>query len=101
MSPKKRNDASRFYPVSCARSVREQRFIRAKLDLWRMLPKEERESITELIDRISMGSVERVALTAVILKGVSPRIAAERYRIGKGRVYAMQREFYEKVKLWP
>jgi len=98
---KRKNDSTRFYPVSCARSVREQRFIRAKLDLWGQLPAAERESIRDLIDRISLGSVERVALTAVILKGVSPRIAAERYRIGKGRVYQMQREFYEKVKLWP
>lgn len=98
---KKRNDASRFYPVSCSRSVREQRYIRAKLDLWNQLPREEREAIRDLIDSISEGGVERVALTAVVLRGVSPRIAAERYRIGKGRVYQMQREFYEKVKLWP
>lgn len=98
---KRKNDTSRFYPVSCNRSVREQRFIRAKLDLWKQLPEGEREDIRDLIDRISVGGVERVALTAVVLRGVSPRIAAERYRIGKGRVYQMQREFYEKVKLWP
>jgi len=95
------SDGSRFYPVSCARSVREQRYIRAKLDLWNKLPAQERESIRDLIDRISIGSVERVALTAVLIRGVSPTIAAQRYRINKGRVYAMQREFYEKVQLWP
>ena len=69
--------------------------------LIKQLPEQEREDIRDLIDRISVGGVERVALTAVVLRGVSPRIAAERYRIGKGRVYQMQREFYEKVKLWP
>jgi len=98
---KRKNDSTRFYPISCSRSIREQRYIRAKLDLWKQLPEEERQSIRDLIDRISVGGVERVALTAVVLRGVSPRIAAERYRIGKGRVYQMQREFFEKVKLWP
>ena len=93
--------SSRFYPVSCRRSVREQRYIRAKLDLWNKLPAAEREEIRDLIDRIACGSVERVALTAVVLRGVSPRTAAEQYRIGKGRAYQMQREFLEKVRLWP
>lgn len=97
---RKESDGSRFYPVSCARSIREQRFIRAKLDLWKKLPEDERQSIKDLIDRISQGSVERVALTAVLLRGVSPRTAAEQYRLNKGRVYQMQREFLEKVDLW-
>ena len=98
---KRKSDANRFYPVSCARSVREQRFIRAKLDLWNKLPETERESIRELIDRIACGSVERVALTAVVLRGVNPRIAAEQYCLGPSRVYQMQKEFLEKVQLWP
>ena len=97
----KRSDGSRFYPVSCARSVREQRFIRAKLDLFNRLPEPERDEIRALIDEISVGGVERVALTAVILRGVNPRTAAEQYRLSKERVYQMQREFIEKVKLWP
>ena len=98
---KRANDGSRFYPVSCARSVREQRFIRAKLDLWKKLPETEREEIVDLIDRIACGGVERVALTAVVLRGVNPRTAAEQYCIGPSRVYQMQREFIERVKLWP
>lgn len=97
---RRRSDANRFYPVSCARPVREQRFIRAKLDLWNKLPEAEKAEIRGLIDRISQGSVERVALTAVLLRGVSPRTAAEQYRLNKGRVYQMQREFLEKVDLW-
>lgn len=100
MSPKKRTDANRFYPVSCSRSVREQRFIRAKLDLWNQLPPAERESIRDLIDRISLGSVERVALTAVVIRGVSPKTSAQRNRLSERRVYAMWREFLEKVTLW-
>lgn len=90
----------KFYPVRCRRSVREQRYIRAKLDLWNKLPAAEREEIRRLIDEIALGSVERVALTAVVLRGVSPRTAAEQYRIGKGRAYQMHREFLERVKLW-
>lgn len=95
------DDGRRFYPVSCSRSVREQRFIRAKLDLWGKLPQAEREGIRAQIDEIACGGVERAALTAVLLRGVSPRIAAERFRLGKGRVYEMQRQFYERVSLWP
>lgn len=91
----------RFYPVRCNRNVKEQKFIRAKLDLWRSLPPSERESIQSLIGRIARGGVERSALEAVLLRSVSPRVAAERYRLNKGRVYQMQREFYEKVILWP
>ncbi len=97
---KKRNDASRFYPVSCSRSVREQRYIRAKLDLWNQLPREEREAIRDLIDSISAGGVERVALTAVVIRGVSPKTSAQRNRLSERRVYSMWREFLEKVKLW-
>lgn len=97
---KKRNDASRFYPVSCSRSVREQRYIRAKLDLWNQLPREEREAIRDLIDSISVGGVERVALTAVVIKGVSPKTSAQRNRLSERRVYSLWREFLERVKLW-
>ncbi|MBR6839143.1 MAG: hypothetical protein IKM82_00970 [Oscillospiraceae bacterium] len=97
---KKRNDASRFYPVSCSRSVREQRYIRAKLDLWNQLPREEREAIRDLIDSISEGGVERVALTAVVIRGVSPKTSAQRNRLSERRVYSMWREFLERVKLW-
>lgn len=91
----------RFYPVRCNRNVKEQKFIRAKLDLWKTLPPSERESMEALIGRIARGGVERSALEAVLLRSVSPRVAAERYRLNKGRVYQMQREFYEKVILWP
>lgn len=91
----------RFYPVSCNRSVAEQRFIRTKLDLWKMLPDAERNGIAALICEIARGSVERAALEAVLIRNVSPRVAAERYRLDKCRVYEMQREFLEKVRLWP
>jgi len=92
---------SRFYPVSCARSVAEQKYIRAKLDLWKKLPESERRSISETIMEIARGEVERSALEAVVIRSVSPRTAAERCRLDKGRVYQMQREFLEKVRLWP
>ncbi len=92
---------SRFYPVRCRRSVADQKYIRAKLDLWGKLPEREREPIEQLIDSIARGGVERSALKAVVIRNVSPRTAAERYRLNKGRVYAMQREFLEKVILWP
>ena len=91
---------SRFYPVRCARSVAEQKFIRAKLDLWKTLPESERERIDGLMGDIARGGVERSALEAVLLKGVSPRTAAERYRLDKGRVYEMQRIFLERFELW-
>ena len=91
---------SRFYPIKCSRPVAEQRFIRAKLDLWKTMPEAERNGINALVWQIARGSVERAALEAVLLRNVSPRIAAERYRLDKGRVYQMQREFVEKVRIW-
>ena len=91
---------SRFYPVRCKRTVAEQKYIRAKLDLWKKLPIEERERIRGLIWSIARGGVERSALEAVVLRGVSPRTAAERYQLNKGRVYQMQREFLEGFPLW-
>lgn len=91
----------RFYPVSCARSVAEQKFIRAKLDLWKKLPDAERNGITALICEIARGSVERAALETVLIRNVSPRIAAERYRLDKHRMYEMQRQFLDEVRLWP
>jgi len=90
----------RFYPVKCRRSVAEQKYIRAKLDLWKKLPAEEREKIRGLIWSIARGGVERSALEAVVIRNVSPRTAAERYQMNKGRVYQMQREFLEEFELW-
>ena len=91
---------SKFYPVRCKRTVAEQKYIRARLDLWKKLPLEEREKIRGLIWSIARGGVERSALEAVVLQGVSPRTAAERFRLDKGRVYQMQREFLEGFVLW-
>lgn len=91
---------SRFYPIRCSRPVAEQRLIRAKLDLWKTMPEAERNGISGLICQIARGSVERAALEAVLLRNVSPRICAERYRLDKGRVYQMQREFVEQVRIW-
>ena len=91
---------SRFYPVRCARSVAEQRFIRAKLDLWNTMPEAERNGVSAMIHEIARGSVERAALEAVLLRNVNPRVAAERWRLDRRRVYAMQREFLEKVRIW-
>lgn len=91
---------SRFYPIRCSRSVAEQRYIRAKLDLWKTMPEAERNGITGLICQIARGSVERAALEAVLLRNMSPRTAAERYRLDHGRVYRMQREFIEAVRIW-
>lgn len=90
----------RFYPIRCARSVAEQRLIRAKLDLWGRLPDPERNAISAMICQIARGGVERSALEAVLIRNMSPATAAERYRLNKGRVYEMQREFVERVKLW-
>ena len=91
---------SRFYPIRCSRSVAEQRYIRAKLDLWKTMPEAERNAINVMISQIARGSVERAALEAVLLRNVSPRIAAERYRLDHGRVYQMQHEFIEQVRIW-
>jgi hypothetical protein len=91
---------SRFYPVRCSRTVAEQRYIRAKLDLWKTMPEAERNDINAMISQIARGSVERSALTAVLLRNMSPRTAAERYRLDHGRVYQMQREFLEQVRIW-
>ncbi len=91
---------SRFYPIRCSRTVAEQRFIRAKLDLWKTMPEAERNAINAMICQIARGGVERDALTAVMLRNMSPRTAAERYRLDHGRVYQMQREFIEQVRIW-
>ena len=91
---------SRFYPIRCSRTVAEQRFSRAKLDLWKTMPEAERNAINAMISQIAKGSVERDALTAVLLRNMNPRTAAERYRLSHGRVYQMQREFIEAVRIW-
>ena len=91
---------SRFYPVRCGRTVKEQRYIRARLDLWEKLPKDERQAIRDQIWKIAQGGVERSALEAVVIRGVNPRVAAERYQLDKGRVYQMQRAFLEGFQLW-
>lgn len=94
-------ETGRFYPVRCRRSVAEQKYIRAKLDLWKKLPTEERERIRGLIWSIARGGVERSALEAVVVRRVSPQTAAERYQMNKRRILQMQREFLEGFELWP
>ena len=91
---------SKFYAVRCGRSVAEQRLIRAKLDLWKDMPEAERNGVSAMIHEIARGRVERAALEAVLLRNMSPRVAAERWRLDRRRVYAMQREFLERVKIW-
>ena len=91
---------SKFYAINCGRTVAEQRLIRAKLDLWSSMPEAERNGVAALIGQIARGGVERAALEAVLIRNVSPRTAAERWRLDRRRVYAMQREFIEKVRIW-
>lgn len=86
---------SKFYPVRCSRSEKEQRYIRARIDLWEWLSAEERSDIKRQIGSIARGGVERSALEAVALRGMSPRTAAEKYRLDRRRVYQMQREFLD------
>lgn len=90
----------KFYAISCGRTVAEQRLIRAKLDLWKTMPEAEKNGVSALIAEIARGGVERAALEAVLIRNVSPRVAAERWRMDRRRVYAMQKEFLEKVKIW-
>jgi hypothetical protein len=74
--------------------VREQRYIRARLDLWEQLTEEERGRVKDQIRSIARG-VERFALEACVLRGVSPSTAAQIYRLNKGTIYRLMREFLE------
>ena len=91
---------SRFYPIRCRRTVAEQRFIRAKLDLWGKLPQEEKAEVRQMIREIARGGVERSALEACVLRGMSPSTAAQVFHLNKARIYKMQREFLEGFELW-
>ena len=93
-------DLSRFYPIRCGRSVAEQRYIRAKLDLWTQMPKAERDRVKDQIRSIARGGVERSALEACVLRGMSPSTAAQLYRLNKGTIYRMMREFLEGYEIW-
>jgi hypothetical protein len=79
--------------------VAEQRYIRAKLDLWTQMPKAERDRVRDQIRSIARG-VERSALEACVLRGISPSTAAQLYRLNKGTIYRMMREFLEGFELW-
>ena len=78
----------------------EQRYIRAKLDLWHQMPKAERDRVRDQIRSIARGGVERSALEACVLRGMSPSTAAQLYRLNKGTIYRMMREFLEDFELW-
>ncbi len=85
----------RFSKVNCSRSEEEQIYIWARIGLWKMLSPEERREIKQRIQSIARGEVECSALQAVVLRGMSPRTAAERYRLDRRRVYDMRREFMD------
>ena len=91
---------SRFYPIRCKRSTREQRYIRAQLDLWEVMPHEKKSQVRQMIRDITRGGVERAALEACVLRGMSPTVAAQIYQMNKGRIYQMMREFLEGFELW-
>lgn len=91
---------SRFYPIRCRRSTREQRCIRAQLDLWEVMPTEKKRNVRQMIRDITRGGVERAALEACVLRGMSPTVAAQIYQMNKGRIYQMMREFLEGFELW-
>ena len=53
-----------------------------------------------MIREIARGGVERSALEACVLRGMSPSTAAQVYHLNKARIYKMQREFLEGFELW-
>ena len=84
---------------NCKRSVKEQRYIWAALEIWNKLPEKRRAELRELIGNIADSAAESRALFEVLVKEKTPEEVSGKMLVPVGRVYDMKREFYDRVLL--
>ena len=83
----------------CRRSVKEQRYIFAALEIWHLLPAESRMRAKDVMRQIAETDQEGQALRDVLMRGLSPERAREHTGVTRPRIYEMRREFYD--RFWP
>ena len=81
---------------NCGRSVKEQRYIWAQMQIWDRLPMERKNAVRALIGRIARTPEEGRSLFDVAVRGLTPQIASMRSGVTLMRVYDLRREFYER-----
>ena len=84
---------------NCKRSVKEQRYIWAALEIWNKLPDKRRADFRALIGEIADSPEESRALFEVLVKEKTPEEVSGKMLVPVGRVYDMKREFYDRVLL--
>ena len=83
----------------CRRSVKEQLYIRASLDIWPKLPETRREGFRALIDSVAKTPEESRALFDVLVKDRAPEAVSRKTAVPIGRIYDMKREFYDRAEV--
>ena len=84
---------------NCRRSVKEQRYIWAALEIWNKLPEKRRANFRELIGDIAVSPEESRALFEVLTKERSAESICEKMMVPIGRLYEMKREFYDRAEM--
>lgn len=84
---------------NCRRSVKEQRYIWAALQIWSKLPEKRRAVMTALIDKLAVSAEEGRALFEVLVKEKDPDAVSRKTMVTVGRIYELKREFYEQAEL--
>lgn len=84
---------------NCRRSVKEQRYIWAALEIWNKLPEQRRANWLELIGDVADSPEESRALFEVLVKEKTPEAVSGKMLVPLGRVYDMKREFYERAAM--
>ncbi len=83
----------------CRRSREEQRYIWAALGIWNRLPERRREEMRGLIGAVAAEPTESRALYDVLVRGCAPQAVSSRTGVPVTRLYAMRREFFERVRI--
>lgn len=83
----------------CRRAPAEQRYIWSMLNIWDRLDLPRRETVRELIGRVTATPEEGRALFDVLVRGVSPQAESARTGVPLTRLYKLRCEFYERLRL--
>ena len=84
---------------NCRRSVKEQRYIWAALEIWNRLPEQRRADYRALIGEIADSPEESRALFEVLTKEKTTEAVSGKTLVPVGRVYEMKREFYDRADM--
>ncbi len=83
----------------CRRSVEEQRYIWAALQVFGRLPPPRREKIRALIGRVARTPTEGRALYDVTVRGLTPQSVSRRTGLPLLRLYELRRAFYDQFEI--